>query len=92
MLTGAQLTELLSDLESDRVERTVSEKDTDKFGQAICAFANDFPNHRQPGYLLIGVNDDGSLSGLKVTDQLLQNLGAIRANGNVLPSPAMTTS
>lgn len=90
MLTEAQLTELLSDLESDRVERTVSEKDTDKFCQAICAFANDFPNHRQLGYLLIGVNDDGSLSGLKVTDQLLQNLGAIRADGNVLPSPAMS--
>lgn len=89
MLTEAQLTELLSDMESDRVERTVSENDTEKFCQAICAFANDLPNHRQPGYLLVGVKDDGSLSGLKVSDQLLQNLGAVRANGNVLPSPAM---
>lgn len=89
MLNEAQLTELLSDMESDRVERTVSENNTDKFCQAICAFANDLPNHRQPGYLLIGVKDDGSLSGLKVSDQLLQNLGAIRADGNVLPSPAM---
>ncbi len=90
MLTEAQLTALLSDLESDRVERTISVSDTDKFCQAVCAFANDLPNHRLPGYLLVGVKDDGSLSGLQVTDQLLQNLGAIRADGNVLPSPAMS--
>jgi ATP-dependent DNA helicase RecG len=90
MLTDAQLAELLSDLESDRVERTISVSDTDKYCQAICAFANDLPNHRQTGYLLIGVKDNGSLSGLQVSDQLLQNLGAIRADGNVLPSPAMS--
>jgi len=90
MLTEAQLVELLSDLESGRVERTVSVTDTDKFCQAICAFANDLPNHRQPGYLLIGVKDNGSLSGLSVTDQLLQELGAIRSNGNVLFPPAMS--
>lgn len=33
--------ELLADLESARVERTISTTDTDKFCQAICAFAND---------------------------------------------------
>ena len=92
MLTEMQLMELLSDLESDRVERTVSVSDTDKFCQAVCAFANDLPNHRQPGYLLVGVRDDGSLSGLNVTDQLLQNLGAIRSDGNVLPQPVMSVA
>ena len=90
MLTDKQLMALLTDLESDCVERTVSVSDTDKFCQAVCAFANDFPNHRQPGYLLIGVTDNGQLSGQPITDQLLQNLGAIRADGNVLPSPAMS--
>ncbi len=92
MLTEAQLIELLSDLESDRVERTISVSDTDKFCQAICAFANDLPNHRQPGYLLVGVKDDGSLSGLNVTDQLLQNLAAIRSDGNVNFPPVMVVS
>src|SRR6266481_3022190 len=92
MLTEEQLVVLLSDLESDRVERTVSTTDTDKFSQAICAFANDLPNHRQPGYLLIGVRDDGSLAGLSVTDQLLQNLAAIRSDGHVNFPPAMTVS
>ena len=92
MLTEAQLVELLSDLESDRIERTESANHTDKFCQAVCAFANDLPNHRQPGYLLIGVRDDGSLSGLSVIDPLLQELGAIRSNGNVLFPPVMTVS
>jgi ATP-dependent DNA helicase RecG len=90
MLNEAQLMELLSDLESDRVERTTSVSDTDKFCQAICAFANDLPNHRAPGYLLVGVKDNGSPSGLNITDQLLKDLGAIRSNGNVLFPPVMS--
>lgn len=48
---------LLNDIESDRAERTISVNNTDKFGQAICAFANDRPNHGKPGYLIIGVDD-----------------------------------
>lgn len=89
MLTENQLEALLLDLESDRVERTESVSNTDKFGQAICAFANDLPNHRQPGYLLVGVKDNGILSGLAVSDELLKNLGGIRSDGNVLPQPMM---
>lgn len=92
MLTEEQLKALLSDLESDRVERTISTKNTDKFGQAICAFANDLPNHRQPGYLLVGVHDNGTSSGLAVTDDLLKILGAIRSDGNVLPQPVINVA
>jgi ATP-dependent DNA helicase RecG len=89
-LTEQQLRVLLSDLESDRVERTSSIKNTDKFCQAICAFANDVPNHRDPGYLLIGVEDNGKPSGLQITNDFLSSLGAIRSSGNVLPQPAMS--
>ena len=92
MLTQAEIMSLLADVESDRIERTESTKDTDKFCQAICAFANDLPNHRQPGYLLVGVKDNGTLSGLKVSDKLLQNLGAIRSDGNVLPQPVLSVN
>ena len=92
MLNEAQLIALLPDMETDRLERTESANMTDKFCQAICAFANDLPNHRAPGYLLVGVKDNGSLSGLSVTDQLLQNLGAIRSDGNVLPQPVMNVA
>ncbi|MFE8031903.1 RNA-binding domain-containing protein [Thiohalocapsa marina] len=89
MLSEQQLLSLLTDLESDRIERTTSTTKTDKFGEAICAFANDLPGHGEAGYLLIGVHDDGALSGLTVTDELLKNLAAIRSDGNVLPQPAM---
>jgi ATP-dependent DNA helicase RecG len=81
---------LLTDIESDHVERTISTTNTDKFGQAICAFANDLPDHREAGYLLIGVKDDGTPSGLKATDDLLKNIAAIRTDGNIQPQPSMT--
>lgn len=88
MITEDQLTALLTD-ESDRIERTVSVSNTDKFCQAVCAFANDLANHGRPGYLFVGVKDDGALSGLRVTDELLKNLSGIRSDGNVLPQPYM---
>ena len=92
MLTLQQLHALMADLESDHVERTTSTSDTDKFAKAVCAFANDLPNHREPGYLLVGVDDNGKPSDLSVTDQLLQNLGALRSDGNILPLPVVSVS
>lgn len=89
-MTEQELRALATDMESDRIERTISMTDTDKFCQAICAFANDFPNHQLPGYLLIGVKDDGTVAGLTIEDKLLQSLGNFRSNGNILPLPAMT--
>jgi ATP-dependent DNA helicase RecG len=88
-VTDNELEELLRDTESDTVERTVSVRDTDKFGEAICAFANDLPDHRRPGVLFAGAHDDGSCGDIDVTDQLLQNLAAIRSNGSLLPQPSM---
>ena len=40
-VTQAELETLLGDLESHRVERTVSFEKGDKFREASCAFAND---------------------------------------------------
>ncbi len=85
-----ELRNLINDLESDCVERTVSTSNTDKFGQTICAFANDLPNHHTPGYLVLGVEDDGTIKGVHVTDNLLKNLAAIRTDGNIQPQPSMT--
>lgn len=93
MISPDALRALLADLESDRVERTISTNNTDKFAEAVCAFANDFPAHRQPGYLILGADDKtGALSGLKVSDQLLQNLAALRSDGNIQPLPALGVS
>lgn len=61
MISTDKIRALLNDIENDRVERTISTTNTDKFGQAICAFANDLPNHQQPGYLFLGVKDDGTV-------------------------------
>ena len=90
MLTTNQLLALIADHESDAVEFTTSTKNTDKFCEAICAFANDFPNHRQPGYLLVGVNDDRTVGGLTVTDQLLRRLSDLRSNVNLEPLAAIS--
>ena len=92
MLTTEELDSLMSDLESDRVERTVPVNDTDKFSQAVCAFANDLPNHRKRGYLLVGFTDKGIAAGLRVTDQLLLNLAGLRSDGNIQPLPAISVS
>ncbi|MCL2769592.1 MAG: putative DNA binding domain-containing protein, partial [Solirubrobacterales bacterium] len=89
-ITDEELERLAHDLESDRVERKKAMTDRDKVAQAVCAFANDMPGHGLPGYLLIGVTDGGQPSGLKITDELLRDLGGLREDGNVLPLPSMT--
>ncbi|MDD2796948.1 MAG: ATP-binding protein, partial [Candidatus Pacebacteria bacterium] len=71
MLTHSQLQHLLSNTESAHVERTTSTDNMDKLCQAICAFSNDVSGSGKNGYLIIGVHDNGKLSGLKVDDKLL---------------------
>lgn len=90
MLTKEELRELLNCDEAYRIERTTSISNTDKFCQAICAFSNDMPNSGKKGYLLIGVKDNGTLCGLKATDELNKNISAIRSDGNILPLPIMS--
>lgn len=89
-MTEQELYALIADHEADRVEFTVSTGDTDKFAEAVCAFANDLPNHRKPGHLLIGIRDRGQFGGIQVTDELLRNLAALRDSGNIQPLPAIT--
>ncbi|APB34809.1 putative transcriptional regulator, partial [Gloeomargarita lithophora Alchichica-D10] len=87
-----ELVTLLSNLESDRVERKASISDMKKIRQAICAFANDLPNHKKPGVLLVGVNDDGTCANLSITDELLLSLANIRSEGKILPFPVLQVS
>ena len=72
------------------MERTISTTNTDKFGQAICAFANDLPNNNRPGFLILGAEDNGKIHPLQITDELLKNIAAIRTDGNIQPQPSMT--
>lgn len=91
-LSTEDLEALLSDLESDRVERKESFKGDapEKVRQAICAFANDLPGYQKVGLVFIGVSDDGSPSGLAITDELLLKLADIRSDGLIQPMPTMT--
>ena len=83
----------MADIESDRVECTQPVNKTDKFSEAVTAFSNDFPNHKLPGYLIIGVeNDSRKPVGLQVTDELLKNLAALRSDGNIQPMPAISVA
>ena len=81
---------MLKDLESDLIERKASLSDPDRIRQAICAFANDLPDHRRPGIIFIGANDDGSCAGLHVTDDLLLKLSQMRDDGKIQPIPSIT--
>ena len=89
-MTDEELTSLLLDMESDRVERKESLSSPDRIRQAICAFANDLPNHQMPGVLYIGVKNDGACANLPITDELLIQLADMRDDGNILPLPTIT--
>lgn len=90
MITKEEALALLRSTETYRVEKTISTGNMDKFCEAICAFANDLPNSKKNGYLIIGAHDDGRPSGLKVDDALLKKISAIRSDGNILPLPVMS--
>jgi ATP-dependent DNA helicase RecG len=85
-----ELAELLQDLESDRVERKATDSDRNKIRQAVCAFANDLPNHQKPGVIFIGVHDNGNCANTPISDSLLLTLADMRSDGNLLPFPVLT--
>lgn len=89
-LPDQELIALLTDLESDRVERKESATNSDQLSEAICAFANDMPGYGEPGALFIGVSDNGAVLGRPVTDELLRHLADLRDQGTILPPPMMT--
>lgn len=80
-ISDAELQRIAGELESDRVERKEALSDRDKVAQTVCAFANDLPGHRLPGYVLVGVTDAGAPSGLPITDELLLSLGGCVRTG-----------
>jgi len=73
MLTPIELEALATDLESDRVERKAALSDPGKVRQAICAFANDLPDHQQPGVVFVGVKDDGTCANLQITGRPIED-------------------
>ncbi|MBE2235262.1 MAG: putative DNA binding domain-containing protein [Anaerolinea sp.] len=90
----AELELMLADLESDLVERKETFKGDAPTAvrEAVCAFANDLPNHRRSGVVFIGARDDGTPSGLPITDELLRQLADIKTDGNIMPPPSLSVA
>ncbi len=86
--------QLLRAGESDRVEfkESLSGDAPNRIRQAICAFANDLPDHRLPGYVYVGVRDDGAASGLPITDERLRQLADMKTDGKTVPPPTLTVA
>jgi len=89
MINQSELSRMLSSLETERIEKTISLTDTNKFGEAICSFCNDLSGKKLPGYLLIGVQDDGTLNGTKIEEPFLQKMLGFRTDGRIIPPPAL---
>lgn len=91
-MTDQELERLLKDVESDVVERkqSLAGDASNTTRQAICAFANDLPDHRKPGVVFVGATDDGSSVGLNISDDLLRTLADMKTDGNILPIPSMS--
>ncbi len=87
-----EATEIIAGGEGDRVEfkEALSGKSKKSIMEAICAFANDLPGHDEPGYVFVGVRDDGTPAGIQISDETLLSLADIRSSGNILPLPSMT--
>lgn len=90
--SNEELEALLAELESDLAERKESFKGDSptKSREAVCAFANDLPNRQRPGVLFVGADNEGRPTQLQVSDALLQQLGDIKTDGNVVPPPTLT--
>lgn len=90
--TNQELESLLADTESDLSERkeSLGGDAPTKVPEVICAFANDLPNHQKEGVVFVGARDDGSPSGLSVTDELLLQLADMKSDGNIVPPPTLT--
>ena len=90
--TDAELLQIIEDDESDRVEfkESLSGDSPIKIREAICAFANDLPNHEEPGFVFVGVKKDKTIVGLRVTDELLRQLADMKTDGNIVPPPTLT--
>lgn len=87
MLGDGELLELYRAIESDRVERKEALTHIDRVAQAVCAFANDLPNHNRAGVIFVGQRDDGTCANVRVDDVLLTRLGGLRLE--VTPFPTL---
>jgi len=86
-----RLLELWHMPESEFTEWKPSLSQTDGIYRTICAFSNDFANHKQESVIFIGRKDDGQCSDITIKDQdILSFVGKIRTSGSILPLPVIS--
>ncbi len=85
---------MMTDLESELVERkrSLQGDGPTEIREAVCAFANDLPDHSRPGVIFVGADDAGKPSGTAVTDRLLRQLADIKTDGNIVPPPTLAVA
>ena len=90
-LEDEELARLILEGETHRVEfkSTLSAETKKRIREAVCAFSNDLSGSGQVGIVVVGLNDDGTLSGIEVTDEMLRSLANIRGDGHILPVPTL---
>ena len=85
-----ELAMLLKEGESHLAERKRNASNSEAIRRNICAFANDLQATGRPGAIFIGVEDDGTCSGIRVDDELLRTLADMRSDGSIQLLPFMT--
>ena len=90
--TEEELRQIIAAGETDRVEfkESLASDAATRLWEAICAFANDLAGREKPGLIFIGVKDDGAIGTLAVPDRLLQQLAAMKTDGNIVPLSSTT--
>ncbi len=77
--------------ENERCEfKRQLKNDKDDVYRDICAFSNDLVGSGEPGHIFVGVEKDGSLSGVPITENEMSAIADMKYSGHVLPWPAMT--
>lgn len=86
-----QVQELIAGGESASVEfkESLGGSAPQRVEEAVCAFANDLPGTGRPGVVIVGLADDGSPVGRRITDRILTDLSSIRTDGNIVPPPTL---
>jgi len=89
MYTDAEIEVLFRARESDLVERKRSPSLKDEILEAICAFANDLPDHGRPGVVFVGVEDNGKCANLTISEKTVRDIANWRNEGKVQPIPTI---
>ncbi len=86
-LSDEELVALLADTDSDRAERMQAVTDGEQIAQAICAFANDMPNHQRPGVLFVNMPVSFLANGLSMATDRRETAMNAKDDGTCANNP-----